>query len=303
MTFVRALRHEALLHSSDDELLDALVPFLRDGCAAGEPVVAALSVRHADLVRSVLPAGLPVTYLQDDLYDRPATAVKAYRQLLAERVAAGATRIRVAGELPAVVFGATWDWWAGYEATVNRAYQEFPVWSLCLYDRRTTPFAALRDVARTHPLVAGEPNEAYTDPATCLRRPRPIPVLRARPGAVLIDPAPGEARRAVRAADRGDVTAAEVDDLVVAVSEVVANAIVHGRPPVEVQVWPGGDRLVVTVTDTGPGPADPFAGLLPTGEDDTSGRGLWISHQSVSHLSTSRTPGRFTVRLTAGNPH
>jgi anti-sigma regulatory factor (Ser/Thr protein kinase) len=304
-------RHEALLFSTDQELLDVLVPFLTDGFDAGEPLLVALSEPHTELLRAELPAGLPLECLPGDVYNRPAKVIRAYREWMAEHTRAGAGRIRVAGELPAVAFGATWDWWARYEATVDHAYGEFSVWCLCAYNRRTTPAAVLRDVARTHPTVTGpdgarEPSEAYTEPAVYLseaRRMAADPVQHARPFAVLTDPAPIEARQAVRDVDRGQVPPDEVEDLVVAVSETVTNAIRHGRGPVEVRVWPGGDRIVVTVSDTGPGPVDPFAGLMPAAGDETSGRGLWITYQSVNHVTTVRRPGRFTIRMTAGNPH
>jgi anti-sigma regulatory factor (Ser/Thr protein kinase) len=304
-------RHEAFLYATDEELLDVVVPFLTDGSGAGEPALVALGDRHTALVRSALPAGLPLEFLAGDVYSRPAKVIRANQERMAEHVRAGAGRIRIVGELPAAAFGATWDWWARYEAAVNQAYREFPVWCLCVYDRRTTPPAVLRDVTRTHPTLTGpggvrEASEAYTQPAAYLSEARPIaadPVQLGPPFATLTDPAPIEARQAVRNLDRGDVSDDEVEDLVVAVSEAVTNAIMHGEAPVEVRMWPGGDRIVVTVSDAGSGPADPFAGLMPSGGRDTSGRGLWITYQCVNHVATVRRPGRFTIRLTAGNPH
>jgi anti-sigma regulatory factor (Ser/Thr protein kinase) len=304
-------RHEAFLYSTDEELLDVVVPFLTDGSGAGEPTLVALSDRHTALVRSALPPGLPLEFLADDVYSRPAKVIRANQERMAQQVRAGAGRIRIVGELPAAAFGATWDWWARYEAAVNQAYREFPVWCLCVYDRRTTPPGVLRDVARTHPTLAGpgglrEASEAYTQPEAYLSEARPVaadPVQLGLPSATLTDPAPIEAREAVRNLDRGDVSADEVEDLVVAVSEAVTNAILHGEAPVEVRMWPGRDRIVVTVSDAGAGPADPFAGLMPSGGRDTSGRGLWITYQCVNHVTTVRRPGRYTIRLTAGNPH
>lgn len=305
------IRHDAFLFAGDDELLDVLVPFLKDGLGAGDPMLVALSDRHTALVRSALPARLPLEVLPSDVYLRPAKVLRAYRERMAAHVRAGAERIRVVGELPAAAFGATWDWWARYESAANRAYCDFPVWCLCVYDRRTIPPAVLRDVVRTHPTLTGpdgarEPSGAYTEPRTYLSETRPVaadPVQLGGPAAVLHDPAPAQARAAVRDVDRGRVSDDDVEDLVVAVSEVVTNAILYGGAPVEVRMWTGGDRIVVTVSDTGTGPADPFAGMMPSRDDDTSGRGLWITHQCVNHVATVRRPGRFTIRLTAGNPH
>jgi anti-sigma regulatory factor (Ser/Thr protein kinase) len=131
---------------------------------------------------------------------------------------------------------------------------------------------------------------------------RPDPVQDTTPFAELTDPAPVLARQVVREAGAGRVPLGQVADLTVAVSEAVTNAMVHGRAPVRMRVWNGGDRIVVTVTDTGPGPKDPFAGLLPAEDSATSGRGLWITNQSVNHVSYGRTPDGFTIRMVAGNP-
>ena len=57
--------------------------------------------------------------------------------------------------------------------------------------------------------------------------------------------------------------AQEIENMVLATHEVVSNAHLHGRPPVVLRLWVLPGRLTVTVTDTGPGPTDPFVGLLP----------------------------------------
>jgi anti-sigma regulatory factor (Ser/Thr protein kinase) len=179
-----------------------------------------------------------------------------------------------------------------------------------VYDTRTAPAEVLRDVARTHPRAAlpdgrHVPSTPYTPPAAYLGEPRPVwpdPVQDQPPLLELATPSPAEARGAVRQADRGILPEDAVADLVVAVSEAVTNALLHGRPPVHLRIWHGPDRMVVSVTDGGDGPKDPFAGLLPTGAEP-GGRGLWITNMSCSHVAMQRSPGGFTLRLTAGNPH
>jgi anti-sigma regulatory factor (Ser/Thr protein kinase) len=303
--------HEAVYYSSDEELLAVLVPFLAGGCDAGEPTLVALGERNAALVRSALPARANVEYLTGGaMYARPTAAIRSYRNLLAGHVAAGAPQIRIIGELPASAFGATWDWWARYESAINHAYDDFPLWSMCAYDRRTTPDDKLLDVARTHPRTARPDGshpagDAYTDPVSFLSEFRPVrpdPVQAGEPFAEMTVPAPVVARHAVREANRGSVSDDDVEDLVVAVSEVVTNALVHGRAPVGMRVWTGADRIVVEISDAGAGPKDPFAGLLPSTDRATGGRGLWIAHQSCDHVTAERTADGFTLRLTAGNP-
>ncbi|MEV4639731.1 sensor histidine kinase [Actinoplanes sp. NPDC049548] len=303
--------HAAVEYDSDDDLLEVTVPFLLDGVANGEPSIVAFGERTAGLVRAALPAGSGVEFLAGgDMYARPSAAIRAYRKLLERHVAAGAGQIRIIGEMPVSAFGNTWDWWARYESAINHAYDDFPLWSMCAYDSRITPGEVLADVARTHPRYAvgggrHVDSPGYVEPRLYLsenRPPVPDPLQDGPPTVSLTGPTPAEARRAVHAADRGRLPAAHVDDLVVAVSETVTNASRYGRPPVHLRVWAGDDRIVVTVTDAGPGPKNPFAGLLPTTEAATGGRGLWITHQACDHVAAWTGVEGWTIRLVAGNP-
>ncbi|MGI5183207.1 anti-sigma factor RsbA family regulatory protein [Dactylosporangium sp. CA-152071] len=307
--------HEAIRYDSDEHLLAVVLPFLLGGVTAGEPTMVAFGERNAELVRAALPAGCPVTFLEGgDVYARPVGAIRSYRNLLAEHVGAGAGQIRIVGELSAAQFGATWDAWARYESAINHAYDEFPLWSMCAYDERTTPPAVLADVARTHPRTAlphdrHVPSPQYVSPEEFLLQDRPAvtdPIEHAPPVADLLDPRPLEARVAVRtaAASAGDGLAGRpVDELVLSVSEIVTNAYVHGLPPVRMRIWAGRGRMVVSVEDGGPGPRNPFAGLLPTSSTTSAGLGLWIAHQSCSHITLHRAATGYTVRMTAGPPY
>ncbi|UQU62244.1 sensor histidine kinase [Couchioplanes caeruleus] len=302
--------HAAVQYASDDELLAVTVPFLLGGVAAGEPTFVSFGERTAALVRSALPRDSGVQFLTGgDVYARPTAAIRSYRNLLAEQVAAGAGQIRIIGEMPVSAFGNTWDWWARYESAINHAYDDFPLWSMCAYDARITPEPVLADVARTHPRYAlpggtHVDSSTYADPRVYLAEAHP-PVadpLQSGPATVeLADPTPGQARHAVHAADRGQLPAADVDDLVVAVSETVTNALRYGAPPVLLRVWGGADRIVVTVTDGGPGPKDPYAGLMPALDSAAGGRGLWITHQSCNHVAACAGDDGWTIRMIAGN--
>ncbi|GIF21831.1 anti-sigma regulatory factor (Ser/Thr protein kinase) [Actinoplanes tereljensis] len=303
--------HEAACYGTDDELLALALPFLLDGVAAGEPAVVSLGEHGAEVVRAALPAGSGVTFVTGGaIYARPAAAIRAYRKLLADYVAGGAGQIRIIGEVWPGNVGATWDSWARYESAINHAYDDFPLWSMCAYDTRRVPAHAVEDVLRTHPRTAlpdgrHVDNAGFTEPMTYLgesREPAPDPLQHTEPMADLIDPALSDARAAVRAADHGQVPADEADDFVVAVSEAVANAQLHGVGPVRMRLWSGPDRIVATVTDAGPGPKDPFTGLLPVGNGADGGLGLWIAHQTCNHVVLHRHADGFTIRLTAGNP-
>ena len=303
--------HDAAFYASDDEFLSIVAPFLDEGVAAGEPTLAALGDEHAELMRSelALPAG--VTFLPRSVrYDCPAATIKADQELYARHVAAGAESIRVVVEMPGAGVDASWDARARYEAAVNRAFESFPLWGLCAYDLRTTPPDVVDDMERTHPFITTADgcrvqNDRYEDPAAFLaNRPRadPDPLEGEVPGRELVQPSPAVARHAVTEMSRGtNVASGEIDDLIVAVSEVVTNAILHGRPPATVRIWAGPDRIVVTIHDLGPGPSDPFVGLVPTARaDGEGGFGLWIAHQLCRRVTLDADHDGFTVRLVAG---
>jgi anti-sigma regulatory factor (Ser/Thr protein kinase) len=301
--------HEAVLYRSPDELLDITVPFLLDGVAAGEPTVVALGDEHAHLVKLATSGAPGITYLGGgDTYARPATAIRSYRRLMSDFIAGGAEQIRIVGELPPSVFGSTWDWWARYESAINHAYHEFPLWSMCAYDTRATPRHVLNEVSRTHPWTATVDgrhlaNSEYTEPVAFLGEPRATvddPIQNQIPVADLTNPLPADARHAILAVSPFSLPAKVVDDFVTAASEAVTNALRHGQAPVKVKLWVRPDRMVMTVSDHGPGPNDPFTGLMPRSRDGLpGGLGLWLMHQLCSHVALFQTDSGFTIRLTA----
>lgn len=298
--------HEAAFYSSDQEFLEIVVPFLTDGLEAGEPVVSAFARHNQTLLRDVFGAGSGIRFIDAGLlYARPASAVHRYRRMLGEYVKAGVRQIRTAGEIPHPGTGAPWDWWARYEAAVNRAYDDYPLWGLCPYDTRLVPGASLEDVRRTHPYIATrtghlvnpghvEPGEFLTGHTSSWRdRLEDDPPL-----ARFTDPTPAQVRDTLLAAGGSTLLSAnDLRGLVLGASEAVTNAVRHGVPPVTVRLWCSPRRIVVAVTDTGPGPGDPYAGLVPPGG---GGMGLWLAHQMCGYVTFRRGREGFTIRLVAG---
>ncbi|GAA3045401.1 anti-sigma factor RsbA family regulatory protein [Actinokineospora globicatena] len=300
--------HSALCHSSDRELLASALPFLNGGVDAGDMVVVALSRARIDLVLAELDRPDAVTVMSiESHYSRPASAIKSYRDLFAASLD-GAGSVRVLGELPIAAMAEEWDAWARYEAAVNRAFAEFPVRTMCTYDTRVLSRADVDDVLSTHPLIASPTgahprNPGYVDPSSFLARPQraePDPLQHTPPAVELTNPSPSVARRAVAAVST--LAPGELEDLVVSVSEVVTNAHAHGIAPVEVRVWAQPGHTVVTVRDSGPGPTNPFAGLIPEPGDYGGGYGLWIAHQVCTSVLHTRDATGFTIRLTMGTP-
>lgn len=302
--------HETAFYDSDDELAAIVVPFLRGGQEAGEPTLVTLNARNTALVREALGDVEGVAFVAGEArYRNPARTIVEYRAQFGALAAAGAEQIRIVGDVPHPGTGGCWQTWSRYEAAATSAFAEFPLWGLCPYDTRTSPDEVLEDVRRTHPHVALADgrhvvNDDY-DPDPGFVRCRHATAARADgvPDVLLDDPTPAQARRAVGSLVAGLLRPATADDLVLAVSEVVANAHRHGAPPVLVELWAGIGRAVVAVRDGGGGLVDPLAGLesrpaRATSEQGGAGVGLWIAHQLVADVALEWHDG-FTVRLEA----
>lgn len=305
--------HEAAFYGSDDEFLAVVLPFLRDGEAMGEPTLSIFAPHRQNLLRDAMGAGTDVTFIDGGHhYARPASAIRRHREMLAGYVADGATQIRIAGDVPHPGVGVPWEWWARYEAAANEFYDEFPMYGLCPYDTRTAPAGVLDDVRRTHTHIVDadgrrERSATYQEPREFLTgavTPVPDPIEASAPMVERADPSPRHARAAIGALQE----TARIDDddlkgLLLSVSEAVSNALLHGRPPVLLQAWAEPGRIVVTVGDHGPGPADPAAGLVPADRPaGAGGLGMWMMHQMCAYVSLLRGPDGFTVRLIAGGP-
>jgi anti-sigma regulatory factor (Ser/Thr protein kinase) len=304
------LFHEAGFYGSDEEFLAVVLPFLHDGVAAGEPTVSLFAEHNQELVRAAVGPRSGVVFIDGGRhYSRPAAVFRRHREMLAGYVSAGAVQIRVAGEVPHPGVGVPWEWWARYESAANDIYDEFPMYGLCPYDTRITPPEVLADVRQTHPHVVTvdghrSPSAAYRDPRDFLASavtPWADPLESSPPAVELLDPSPAAARGAIgRLQQTAALRDEDLNGLVLSVSEAVTNALVHGRPPVCFRAWVQPGRVVVTVTDGGPGPADPAVGMMPVGRAaGQGGLGLWLTHQMCAYVSLQRGDSGFTIRLIA----
>lgn len=92
------------------------------------------------------------------------------------------------------------------------------------------------------------------------------------------------ARRAVRLACAS--LAVDEQALVLCTSELVTNAVLHGSPPIELEVIVDGGSVRVAVHDRGPGHVER---RTPLRRDTLSGRGLEIVDSLASAWGTERT--------------
>jgi anti-sigma regulatory factor (Ser/Thr protein kinase) len=301
-------RHEALLYGCADELTAVAAPFLLEGLAEGDAAVIAVGPEAAGPLCAAVGDDPRVLVLERHaLYRaRTPTAITTFRRLATEHAAAG-RRVRVVGEAD---FGTTaadrWEW-QRYEAVINAAFATTPLWGLCAFDTTRLPEPLLETARHTHPQLrtaAGRgPSPDYVDPAEYLAT-LPVP------------DEPLEATAPVLAADdvtdfiglrhtvRQRLAAVDgppdlVEDFLLAVDEMASNAVRHGKPPVGLRLWTAPGALVCTISDSGSGWDDPFAGYGPAHGEDLShgGMGLWLARQVCDHVAIRRGPSGATVRL------
>ena len=76
----------------------------------------------------------------------------------------------------------------------------------------------------------------------------------------------------------------EISDVVLCASELVTNAFLHGKPPIELEIRVATDSVWVAVHDSGEATVTP---RVPATPDTSSGRGLQIVETLASRWGTS----------------
>ena len=103
-------------------------------------------------------------------------------------------------------------------------------------------------------------------------------------------------------ARRAGLTGDPLNDFVVAVHELVTNAVRHGGGRGRLALRRDGDTLVCDVSDDGPG----FTGGVPAAANPSpqtpGGRGLWLARQLTDTLLITDGPAGATVSVTVCLP-
>jgi anti-sigma regulatory factor (Ser/Thr protein kinase) len=294
--------HDALVYDSDEQLVERVAPFLREGLEEG-PTFAVLTRGHWSLLREELGSeadGIAFTDC-DDFYLRPVDAVAAYDATMRDLLASGVTSARVAGEIPLQPTRGAWSEWISYEAIVNRALADLPAHILCVYGTERAPEDVIDAVWRTHPHVeanASGSHPDYDDPrdvvAAHTEEPVPVPDLKTL--------APTDNPLEFRELLAAELTAARasrarVMDMLVAATEVFENALGHGGGASRVRAGLVDGWFVCEIEDRGPGLDDPLAGYLPPKAKHARGRGLWVARSLVRRLELLDNAPGLTVRL------
>ncbi len=280
------LVHQALLYKTEQEFVEVVVPFLREGIANGERVIAVTTPpdKLALIDEALGPDASFVESLGDaEFSDTPARRLAGFHAHIQ-----GARRLRAVGELPWSGSRREREEWARYESIVNVAFAGVDADLLCLYDARNLDAAVLDVAMRTHPLLLcgpdRRPSHGYADPAEFTRACDAAPLLEPKEPTETLEfagePDLSAIRRFLSAhAVRGGLDTGRIESLLVAVSEVATNVLRHGGGSGIVRCWAEPDRFACEIVDPWGRVTDPFAGFLPPTPDQTGGRGLWLVRQ------------------------
>jgi anti-sigma regulatory factor (Ser/Thr protein kinase) len=299
--------HSALLYAGPSRFVDTVAGFVLDGLEAGDRVMAAVSEEKFGWVCEQLGEDARAVDFAaaDAMYERHGPMFRAMLDYIERHRADGPGRVRILAEPPLEARGPIdAQAYMRYEAAFNVANGGDDARVLCAYDTDRLPAEIIDAARRTHPHVLEdgrvEPSPAFMDPRAFVRqgvRDRAAP---AGVAAFALE-APEDiatARAIVRAhAEVAGLSGPALEDLMVVVSEVATNALVHGRAPRALWSYLDDGHLVCQVQDGGSGLPDPLVGYLPPDLERLGGRGLWLAHQLCDIVEVASDATHTTVLL------
>lgn len=94
-----------------------------------------------------------------------------------------------------------------------------------------------------------------------------------------------------------------LDDFLVAVNEVLTNAVLHAGGVARLRMWTAGHSLLCEVSDDGDGiPAGRLSDLHLPDSLTIGGRGLWLAEAFSDEMTVRTGPAGTTIRLRADLP-
>jgi anti-sigma regulatory factor (Ser/Thr protein kinase) len=299
-------RHAALFYDGEDGYVDGLVPFIRDGIDAGEPVLVMVPGPKTGMLREALGADAREVHFADmaEVGANPARIIPAWSNFVTEHAEPG-RRLRGIGE----------PIWADrrpdelvecqhHEALLNVAFDgAVPMDLLCPYDERALDTAVVEEALRSHPIVLEDGSfrdcagyEGLDAAAAPFAKPLPDPP--AGTPELAFDVSSLDAVRgfvAVCAADAG-LSRSRRDDLVLGVNELASNSVRHGGGSGLLRTWAEPATFVAEVTDHGR-IDEPLAGRQPPASGQIGGHGLWLVNQLCDLIQMRTFPTGSVVRV------
>ena len=292
-----SLRHAAVFYHGGGEELEWAGSLLCQAAAGGFPADVIVPARTQSVLRAQLGPLAGVRFEDmTELGRNPARIIPAGLSFSGEHP----------GEHPYFVWEPAWPSRSAaelhevtrHEALVNVAFKGLPITVACLYDTSRLPAGVLRDAERTHPVVitAGRQHASgsYLDGKFPPGSDDPLPRAASDVPFMTFDGHLAPVREfSARQALSAGLDRARMSDLVLAVSEIAANALGHAGGGGVVRCWCTDDELLCQIEDHGH-ITDPLAGRRRRPAEAAGGHGLWLVNR-VCDLVERRTGQDGTV--------
>ena len=280
--------HEAVFYEGEDDFVSQVVPFLREGLEADEPILVALRDDRTRRLQDEL--GGDAAHVRfapmETLGRNPARIISAWHDFVSANDGSGRA-LRGVGE----------PIWPGrsepelqechrHEALLNVAFDEGPPWwLLCPYDSSSLPDDILDEARRTHPVVReqGEAQASARFPSPLARDPFHGVLAEPDPDAPVheypfgIDDLAAVRRLVAESAQASGLAEARVTELVLCVSELAANSVLHGGGTGVLRTWRDGAVIACEVRDRG-ALRGRLTGRIRPPADALNGRGVWFAN-------------------------
>lgn len=305
-------RHEAVIYSDDDEFLDGTLQFLRDGFHAGEPALVVVSRPKIRALRAELRGdGERLTFADVDVIGRnPACIIPMWARFVADEGRRHTrdhhTRVRGVGEpVSPESTTAELEECDLHERLLNVAFDATSdFWLRCPYDAARLERDIIEGVHDSHDHVVRDrvSESVELDRGRLLASfAAPLVEVPASASSYTFDDDEGitHVRELVscRAREVG-LTAAAVEDIVLAVHEIATNSIRYGGGSGTLRIWHDDCWLICDVHDRGH-ITDPLVGRRPPSPFARGGRGVWMANHLADLVQLRSSAAGTTVRIYA----
>jgi anti-sigma regulatory factor (Ser/Thr protein kinase) len=285
---LRGFVHDAFFYSGQNEYIEGMAGFIKDGLDAGEPTLVVVDAEKIALLREALNGDAEHVHFADmaEIGLNPAWIIPAWRDFVAEHAGPG-TSLRGIGE----------PIWPGrtaveltechrHEALLNLAFANAEsFWLRCPYDTRGLAPEVIEAARHTHPkTIEGgrEVPSAHYHGVDAVAAPFDEPLADPPESAeeMAFDLDSLAAVRdliAARGVEAG-LTSSRAEDVVLAVNEIAANSIRHGGGAGHLVIWRDRGTLICEVRDRGR-LAEPLAGRVRPDVEQIGGYGLWLANR------------------------
>ena len=296
-----AFQHEALFYAGESEFLDGTASFLEEAVERGEPVLAVLAAPKIEALCAELADHSDAVDFADmaEVGSNPARIIPAWREFAdrhPDRPIRGIGEPIWADRSPAELIE-----YQRHESLLNLAFADRVDFRLlCPYDTDSLSDEVLEEAQHSHPLL--QVDGAYRESDSCrslddVAAPfaEPLPEPRGDVASMVFQRATLSGLRHF-VARHANVGACATEDLVLAVSEVATNTVLHGGGGGILRIWEDDGSIVCEVADRGCMDS-PLAGRERPASGSAGGYGLWLANQVCDLVQIRSFSNGSVVRL------